>query len=261
MVTERIVLPDFGSHYYDDQGNPHYEVEMKTKPGQMRRANIADAREHGWHPSATGILQMIYRYRLEAYIQNSYILAGARTERLGDEDDLAFCRRIRDEGRAEAIAAAEFGTYLHAAIADAVNGYLDGIEDSDEALGPFVVPFMEWAAKNDLQVIEAERCFCDVAERYGGRIDAIGTLRGESVVIDWQTSATMKTYAEKYAQVCAYRRGAKLEGRPLIVCISSVTPGLIEEHPVEDEAASWDVFADAKRLYYGAAGPWKQAAS
>ena len=147
MVTERIVLPDWGSHYYMPDGTPFYEVENKAKPGQMRAARVDDARKAGALPSVTTILGMVNKYALAAWKEEQYILAGARTERVcrqcgrpgyenfgqspmeevyghrpEPEEDDAFCRRIRDEGRAEAIAAAELGTQIHQAIADATLG-------------------------------------------------------------------------------------------------------------------------------------------
>lgn len=264
----RIVVPQSGSHFYLPDGTPFYSVPNKSKPGQMRAANVTDAKAAGALPSVTTILGMVHRYALAAWVESQYILAGARTVRLEGEDDDAFCRRIRDEGRAEAIAAAEFGTRVHDEIAF-VQRFLvtelgldslasSGIEINTELL-PFISGWCEWARANECVVYRAEQCFADVDERYGGRIDCVGTLRGEPVVIDWQTSSKMVTYPEKYAQVVAYKRGGRLEGRPLIVTISSTTPGLIEEHEVEDEAASWQVFADARSLYYGLAGPWKSA--
>ena len=261
MTTDsRIVVPQSGSHFYLPDGTPFYEVSNKSKPGQMRAANVADAKAAGALPSVTTILGMVHRYALAAWIESQYILAGARTVRIEGEDDDAFCRRIRDEGRAEAIAAAEWGTRLHAAIAGSLGGGLyqpSADMEAEMRIIGYVTAFGLWASGNGLEVVETERCFADVEGRYGGRIDCVGTLRGEPVVIDWQTSSKMVTYPEKYAQVCAYRRGARLEGRPLIVCISSVTPGLIEEHEVQDEAESWRVFSLAKDLYFSSVGPWK----
>lgn len=252
-IDRRIVLPDFGSHFYLPSGEPFYSVPNKSKPGQMRAARVDDARKAGAFPSVTGILGMVHRYALQAWIESQYILAGAMTERLEAEEDDAFCRRIRDEGKAEAIAAAEWGVQLHQAIADATMG----LECASEALRPFVEGWRAWARDAELIVEETELCFADVGERYGGRADCLGSLRGSPVLIDWQSSKTMVTYAEKYAQVVAYQRGLKVAVRPLIVIISSVTPGLIEEHGVKDEEASWRVFQDAKSLYFGEAGPWK----
>ncbi len=38
------------SHWYDTDGNPHYEIEGKTG---IRNTTLRDARKHGWVPSVS----------------------------------------------------------------------------------------------------------------------------------------------------------------------------------------------------------------
>lgn len=264
-VTERLIQADAGSHFYWPDGRPCYEVEMRTKPGQMRPATVRDARELGLFPSVTTILGMHHRYQLEAWKQEQVLQAGirARAECADTDSALEYGRKILEDARTISMQAADFGTRLHAAIEAYLLNPNVGLTKATnqrpyEPSYAFLATFSRWAAENNLELEEAERCFANEAERYGGRIDFIGKLRGERVVIDWQTSRTMACYPDKKAQVCAYRRGAKLfDYTPKIVTISSQTPGLIEVHDCEDEQGLWNAFQDCKRLYFGPLGPWK----
>src|SRR6056297_1581419 len=56
-------------HWYDKNGQPIFEVEMSTKPGQMRPTTLRDARKLKLLPSVTTIMQVLHKLMLDLWKQ------------------------------------------------------------------------------------------------------------------------------------------------------------------------------------------------
>lgn len=63
--------------------------------------------------------------------------------------------------------------------------------------------FLTWAKMTALQVTETEVPLVSERYRFGGTLDAIGTVGGELSIVDWKTSN--RIYADYLLQLAAYR--------------------------------------------------------
>lgn len=64
--------------------------------------------------------------------------------------------------------------------------------------------FREWRTMVKLEIVDTERPLVSEMHRYGGTYDALATVNGKLVLLDWKTSN--KLYPEMVAQLAAYRQ-------------------------------------------------------
>lgn len=89
-------------------------------------------------------------------------------------------------------------------------------EEAGKAFGAFV----EWRLQTRMEVLETEVPLVSQQHRYGGTVDAIGTVLDDLVLIDWKSSN--RIYSEYLLQIAAYRalweecRGTKISGAHLL---------------------------------------------
>jgi hypothetical protein len=113
MADTRLVLPVEGSHFYMPNGQPLYEIEMKTKPGEFRRTTVVDARKAGALPSVTTILGVLDKPALTAWKITNGILAALTLPRLDDESDDDFAKRVAADAGEMSKGAEDLGTTDH----------------------------------------------------------------------------------------------------------------------------------------------------
>lgn len=230
-------------HFYDNDGNPMYEVPYadKARAGEMRKATVADARKHGWRVGVTDILGVVNDPGLTWWKIQTHIEAALTEPRDGRAlDDML--PSIRANAEEFAKVARDKGVAIH----DAIERYVrwaafDGASPID-LTGPLVPAatmgeFIAWYADHECQPDPdgVERSFsCDSG--YGGRIDYVGHIAGMLAVADWKTQATkpgqpFKFYPKWGAQLAAYAYGTghRIDHVNLVnVVLSTTEPGRID---------------------------------
>jgi hypothetical protein len=189
------------SHWYDVEGNPRHFVPKKTGPGN-RATTIKDAREHGWLPSVTGIINVMAKPQLERWkmLQAcSAVLTSPRRE--GEELD-AFMNRVLfedKEAEQEAKAAAERGTDLHDAISNALQA--KGFDPKWKVYVQSILPVIEFMGK----VRWIEKVL--VGDGYAGRSDILIEGDENLALLDWKSCKTLPkedSWTEHRLQSSAY---------------------------------------------------------
>jgi hypothetical protein len=111
--------------------------------------------------------------------------------------------------------------------------------------------FQRWLAASAFQPIAAEVALVSTELRFGGRLDAVGTLHGEPALLDLKSRTLFK---EQIIQVAAYRylwnhEHPDLEIRS--VHIVGMTDGFHHHQIAEkDLAAGWLCFHSLLQLYH-----------
>ena len=71
-----------------------HQVEMKTKPGQMRPTTVRDAKQLGLFPSVTSIIKILSRPQLESWKQEQAVLAALTLPRKDGEPETEFAKGL-----------------------------------------------------------------------------------------------------------------------------------------------------------------------
>lgn len=173
------------SHWYDKDGNPHHFVPKKSGEG-TRSTTIKDARENGWLPSVSGILQVMSKPQLERWKMVQACTAVLTAPRGIGEGVDAFMNRVlfeEKEGEQEAKIAADRGTAIHDAISNFLNDkpfdpvwkvYVEAIRPIISALGK-----IEWSEK----VL--------VGDGYAGRGDLCLRNPDNLILLDFKTASKL----------------------------------------------------------------------
>lgn len=254
MSDTRLIAPVEGSHFYLPSGQPYYEVEMKTKPGEYRKTTVADARKAGALPSVTTILGVLDKPALTAWKITNGILAALTLPRLDDESDDDFAKRVAADAGEVSKGAADLGTTVH----NAIEEYLrtGGCPDCMA----YFVNRVDAVLKEHAVVINPANIerVC-VGEDYGCRIDAIA----DGMIIDWKTQKSYKgkntAYPEMCAQLCANANAYGLNPittRLVNVLVSTTDTddngnALVTWHEwdEQDKIEQWEIFKHCREIY------------
>ncbi len=115
--------------------------------------------------------------------------------------------------------------------------------------------FLRWHQQNKIQVLEQETQLVSEEYRYGGTLDAVGTLDGEYVLLDWKTSKGV--YKDHQLQLAAYVHlwnencpGREIVGGAYLVRFSK-TDAACEVYfwEVEELAEPFAQFLDMRRMW------------
>ncbi len=113
--------------------------------------------------------------------------------------------------------------------------------------------FLAWATSTHLEVVETEVSLVSERHRYGGTIDGIGRLNGETVLLDWKSSN--RIYADYIVQVAAYVKLLEENRRERVTGIHLLRVGKewgdFHHHawPVEVSELGWRAFKCQRELY------------
>lgn len=226
-------------HWYTRGGDPQYTVP--TANGSVRSTTLRDARKLNLVPSVTTILNVAAKPGLMHWMQRQVLMAALTLPRMHDESEDSFIARILEDSKAQARAAADAGTDIHAAI----QGFYEGQEVSRHR---------EHVEACTRTITDAFGYHGWVSERsfahelgFGGKVDLHSP---QGVVIDIKTKEfkegdKVEGYEEHLMQVAAYRVGLGLpDARCANVFVSRSVPGLcklIEWFP-EDLDRGWKMF-------------------
>lgn len=234
-------------HWYSREGEPRYEITGEN--GKIRPTTLRDAKKHGFLPSVTTICKVVAAPGLENWKAEQLLLAALTSTRREGESDREYMARIREDAKAQAMQAADFGTRVHAAIE---RHYQNKPYDSKLAL--FVAGAVEEVEKHfPGGGWSAEKSF-SCAAGYGGKVD----LHRPCIVVDFKGKdgdlSDVACYDEHYMQAAAYSIGL-FGATPDVAtanCFFSRThPGVAKMviHDPDDVVRGWAMFKAARDLW------------
>jgi len=234
-------------HWYQQDGTPKYEIEMVSKPGEMRGTTLRDARKLNLVPSVTTITKILAAPGLEKWKQDQLLLSALTLAKEEGEILDDFAKRVRVDASEHAKQAAERGTSVHGAIERYLLGKPTGEHKqiTDAAM----------IAINEIQGEAAwspEKAFAHQLG-FGGKVDLHSVHTG--IVLDFKTkeftredtkSKRWKPYwPEQAMQLAAYRHGLGLPSADCYNVFLSVSePGTYYIHQWSEEelAVGWQTF-------------------
>ena len=255
-------MSDEGGHWYTRQGDPCYEING-------RGVNLRDARKMALVPSVTTVMNIMAKPALVNWLIEQAVMAALTLPRRDGEIEAAYLARIKEDGKAQAKAAADEGSRIHDACEKIVKG-----ESFDET----------YRLHAEAAVAELHRLFPDVndwiAEKsfahpsgFGGKVDLHSPSTG--IVVDFKSKDGDFTELDAYGkpkklawdqniQLAAYQVGLQLMTSPedlggvygdAIQCanifVSRTHPGAVASHvwTPEEVAEGWNKFEAALRLW------------
>lgn len=261
-MGDRLVQPVDGSHFYLPDKTPFYDVEMKSKPGEFRKATVKDALNIGAYPSTTTVLGVLDKPALTAWKISNAIIASLTLPRIDGEGDDDFARRVAEDADSVGRGAADLGTTVHAAI----ESYFSNREVPD-TMAPYVNPVDAWIIKEKIKLVSNEQVYFNNNLLYGCKVDAIGVDEsGKEIIIDWKTQKADKkgklnAYEENLYQLSANARAVRpnssLEGMRVInVFVSTTTKDangnadiMVKEWTLDEVALGFRLFELCREIY------------
>ena len=241
-------------HWYAKDGTPMYTVLAKN--GEPRATTLRDAKKMGLLPSVTTIMKSAASPGLEAWKLNQMMLAALTLPRVEGESEESFIKRVQQDSKEQARAAAERGTQVH----EAIERFFDGQIQAD------ALPYLEPVYKKVEEAFgilnwSAEKSFA--SGEFAGKVD-LHSLDGDGVVIDFKTKEFTSETLDKAAgfdencmQLAAYRMGLAIpNARCANVFVSVTEPGLVvvKEWTEEELVRGWKMFDALKTYWYAKSG-------
>ena len=140
-VTAKAHPKESGHWYRRHAGISHadrytYEqvATVTARDGSQRPATLRDARKHDYAPGVTTIIGCCDKPGLTNWMVDQGILAALTLPRNAAETEAEYLRRVKEDSKAQAAAAAAEGTRIHAAIQASIQGepvdhaYLEHVE-------------------------------------------------------------------------------------------------------------------------------------
>lgn len=244
--------------FYTRDGEPLNLVPNKSKPGEFRKATLADCRKAGALPSVTTILGIIAKPGLDTWKVDQYLNAAFEMPPIGAESREDWISAVRNRAAGQMDICRDLGTEVHGAI----NRHFKR-EDSEERFDPFIEAAVNslkeigvWDKQND-QDLESEKTFASIDYGFGGCID--GCLSHDIYLWDFKCIDRLDKkwdYDERLAQISAYIVGRygtlSLEyAKGYNIAISTNEPGkyAIREWSPEELVRGWDIFSAANKLW------------
>ena len=172
----------------------------------------------GW--SKDGLIGWSYRAGVDAMAgEMAAFAADVKDTATMDLDVLAERAKERRAHQRQRDAAASAGTLAHAMIEANVNGEtmptVEGVDPAVvEAAQRAFGRFLGWYVRTDPTIMATEQALVDEERGFGGTFDAIATLGGAVVLLDWKTGKDV--YDEVVIQLGAYDHLAALRKLPAI---------------------------------------------
>lgn len=246
-----IIKARSASHWYHPDGTPCYEVPMATRKGEMRPANIKDARKLGLFPSVTTLQAEINKENLNAWRVDQGILAAlANPVPLPGETHDDHMRRIAIASDSVVDEARKRGVLIHEAVERFINF---GEESQDTVIRPLVQPYYDWHRQNVEQVFYCEKTVVHKGVGFAGKLDTKLKLVGRGVCItDFKSrkrgaQGRYIVYDENGEQLSAYREADAQDNERAEKCVSiilnSQEPDIhLHEWPEDQCARFWEAF-------------------
>ncbi len=229
---------------------------VPAKNGEPRATTLRDAKKMGLLPSVTTIMKSAASPGLEAWKLNQMMLAAMTLPRFDGESEESFIKRVQQDSKEQARAAAERGTQVH----EAIERFFDGQIQAD------ALPYLEPVYKKIEEAFgilnwSSEKSFA--FDSYAGKVD-LHSVDGDGVVIDFKTKEFTSETLDKAAgfdencmQLAAYRVGLEIpKARCANVFVSVTEPGLVvvREWTEEEMVRGWKMFDALKTYWYAKSG-------
>lgn len=216
-----------------------YELPKKNGEG-TKSPTLRDARELGLWPSATNIISVLDKPNLDCWRAEQAILAALTLPQLPGESMDVFARRVVEDMDAQSMAARQFGSRLHEAIAVLLGFPQSAPLDGD--LLPWLDSWILWA-KQEIPPVSAfafrnvEKIVGDWQRGYAGRLDLETALFSYGhAIIDFKSQRVKRNgtgqkpvfYPEWGLQLAAYGNCVRRNNdwpALLSVIIDSAEPG------------------------------------
>ena len=235
------------SHWYDTDGNPHYEIEGKTG---IRNTTLRDARKHGWVPSVSTIWKdVVASPGLNRYFQEQLFQSMVESKQFWDEEELAFKKRVFALSKEHSTKSAERGTYMHNLIEQQLLNGSCGSKDPNEIhmVIQTLAKMKEVCGDQDWKV---EKSFAHPMG-YGGKID----VHSDEWVVDFKTKEVLDegkkpdVYDSHGVQLAAYNHGIGGGRKLLNLFVSFSSPGYVVEYQWEERERLFSMFEAALQLW------------
>jgi len=248
----QLVSRSSDSHWYrfvpPELIEPCYEVPKADNSG-MTKTTLAHARKQKLLVGISTIANQLPKPALNAWLQEQAIMAALTLPRREGEPLDEFARRAVEDMNSKSQSSRDFGTQIHQAIED----HLDGRQRMPERLQPYLQGFTEWAEKNIEDLHALELVVGDPALGIAGKLDIDCTLKGFGrTVLDVKTQGVKDGKAVYYdtfgVQLAAYKhcRERELPGvtfHTASIIIDSAQPGPVYCNVwLGCDAIHWKVF-------------------
>lgn len=247
-IVRRHIAGEAGgnAHWYQADAAPAHDADLRR------------ARKENLYPSVTTVLKVWPKYMLEAYKIERAINSALTLKRKKGEAQEDFRKRIIEDSKSEAGAAANTGKALHQMINIRLT---TGKWPEGEAWAPWK-PWMDsyeaWIAANIIGVTVSEEAFVSHVLGFGGTIDLIAdTKQWGHALLDMKNQAVTTKgkpafYPEFLMQMVAYQEMAPSMPEALVTLVlNREAPDLpyIKVYPPETWQDAWDDFAAALELW------------
>jgi len=206
----KSALASEGSHWYDKQGNPVYEVPYADPSKGMRPTMLSDARKLNLFPSVTKICNMAAKPGLEIWKATQLLEASLTLPIQQGETVDDYASRIVEDSKAQSQKAMDKGKSLHAAVEEYIQGqpnllWADHLFKVNVTLGQYGINIFDGKPEHSFYHRSG----------YGGKVD----WHTDEIVIDFKTKDKLTevvkgkikdkklAWPEHIEQLAAYSRG------------------------------------------------------
>ena len=252
------------AHFYDENGESRHEVIGKTT-GKPRPSTIKDAKDNGWYPSVTTILDILAKKQLEVWKCNQYALAARRLLAEGTKvhfntAEKSYLGIVKEEALQQVDDAADLGTKVHEALEKGLQG-----KDYDKTYDIYVQPTKALLQTLGVRILYHELRLVNKEFGYAGTTDGafIVEPQGYVGILDFKTCKTVKDEpvdprSSWPAQIAAYHSTHYKEiptaynnAKGLSIAISTTEPGRVEAiwYSGEQLETEWKMFYHLNEIY------------
>lgn len=237
--------------WYDKDGK--IVEEIKGKNGKMRPPTVRDARENGYFPSVTTILDQMSKPALTQYFINEALSVAYDNKGIlkkpKDQAIAILAKKAKEDGGN----AADFGTLLHDHVERFLKAKEGEIIEMQGDVKQFVEPVFEYIIANGIKGTSEQALIinCEGGRKVAGTVDN----HDDEVIRDFKTQRTkdgkFTCYPSWLWQISGYNLNLK-KPKGEIIAISSTEPGLIKkfEFTKEDLEKGTRIFNLLVELFY-----------
>lgn len=224
------------AHWYAKDGTPAHVRHGRN--GGLRPTNLRDARKENLLPSVTSILKLYPSFGLRNWLNGQLVLSAHTTPRLPDETDEQWKDRVLEAADEEADIGREIGTRRHKIIE---RFHRSGDIDIHTEDYPFVLPYLDWFAKNVEKMIHAEQVVVHPLG-YAGTLD-LAAARDGRLILDVKNRKTVQLYDTDILQLAAYQHCLRPRPECISVVLGTAQPNILvrEWNPLQMGEA-WETF-------------------
>lgn len=241
-----------GSHFYNRDGTPCFEVPKK-KGGGTTKTTLKHAKEMSLLVSPTTTLKQSAKPALTNWLITQACMTVLTAPRKDGEDDTQFVQRVlkdEEQHKAEGSDAAQRGSKIHAAIAEML---ADRVAAHETGITEPAMTAVEWVRSLQIKPLRIEQTL--TLNGVCGTCDLVGrSPDGALVVADWKSSnkaakdMPTEAWPEHREQLGFYAASvAAMYKTDKIVCyvvyLSTTEPGAIAACEVADWRSAYKSFS------------------